>query len=244
MQIPAFKAEKRAASGTKAMRKLRAGGVVPGVLYGKGKENLNLQIADKDLHAMLDGSAHVVQLDFGSEKTYALIRALDQDHLADVINHVDFVRVDLSDKVRVRVPVNFIGTAKGAAHGGVMEVLRGDVELMSPADRIPAHIEVEVTHLEIGDAVRAKDLKLPEGITIHQNPNAVIVHCTHPRKVEEVAPVRVPKPPPRVPPCPLVLPFGRGCRRSRPRCRRPSRRRQGRSRPAAAAPAAKAAPKK
>lgn len=188
MQIPAVKAEKRSASGTKAMRKLRAGGLVPGVLYGKGQENLNVQLAGKDLVGLIGGSQHVVQLDFGAETSYALLRAVDQDHLSDIINHVDFLRVDLADKVRVRVPVTFIGTAKGVAHGGVMEVLHGDIELMAPASAVPGTIEVEVGALEIGDAVRYKDLKLPEGVTAAVSPNIIVVHCTHPRKVEEVAP--------------------------------------------------------
>jgi large subunit ribosomal protein L25 len=126
-----------------------------------------------------------------------------------------------------------------------MEVLRGDVEMMSPADRIPAHIEVEVTHLEIGDAVRAKDLKLPEGITIHQNPNAVIVHCTHPRKVEEVAPVpgaeaaaagAAPAAGAAAPAAGAAAPAAGAAA--------PAAGAKGAAAPAAAAPAAKAAPKK
>lgn len=187
MQIPTVKAEPRSASGSKLVRKLRAEGKVPCVLYGKGKENENLQLASSDIEKLIHDTAHVVQLDIAGKKTHALLRAMQRDRVEDELQHLDLLRIELSDQVRVRIPLLFVGTSKGAAHGGVQEVLRGDVDLHCPAQVVPKQIVVDVSALDIGDAVRLRDLKLPEGATLVDKPDRISVHVTHPRKAEETA---------------------------------------------------------
>lgn len=182
MQISALKAERRAVSGTKAMRKERANGRLPGVLYGRGKENVNLLFASKDIEDAVKAATHVVQLQFGDEPEYALVRALQRDFLGDSIQHIDFVRIDLAEKVRLRIPLNFLGTPKGATHGGLLEISHGDVEVMCPADRIPGHIEVVVAALEVGDQVTVKDLNLPEGAEPILGQDVVVVKCAQARR--------------------------------------------------------------
>lgn len=194
MQIPALKAERRSISGTKAMRKERANGRLPGVLYGRGKDNVNLLFSSKDIEDAVKAATHVVQLQFGDEPEYALVRALQRDFLGDAIQHIDFVRIDLSEKVRLRIPLNFLGTPKGATHGGLLEVSHGDVEVLCPADRIPRHIEVVVANLEVGDQISVKDLSLPEGAEPMLGQDVVVVKCAQARRaattdtVAEVAP--------------------------------------------------------
>ncbi|MBK8206421.1 MAG: 50S ribosomal protein L25 [Planctomycetes bacterium] len=185
MKIPALKAERRAVSGTKAMRKARAEGRMPGVLYGRGKDNQNLLFSSKDIQLLVHDAAHVVKLDMGGEEQYALMRALQRDFLGDEIQHIDFVRIELSDKVRLRIPLTFRGTPKGATHGGMLEVSHGDVEVHCPADRIPKDIEVEVTNLDVGDAIHFGELKLPEGADLVAKPSLVVVKCAHARRAEE-----------------------------------------------------------
>jgi large subunit ribosomal protein L25 len=189
MQIPALSAERREVSGTKAMRKARADGSLPGVLYGKGKDNVNLLFALKDIEGLIKAEGHVVQLTVGGEQEYALMRALQRDHMGDAIHHIDFVRIDLSEKVRLRIPLSFLGTPKGATHGGLLEVSHGDIEMHCPADRIPKHLEIEVTKLEVGDAITVKDLALPEGAEPLLRPEVVVVKCAQARRadVEEAA---------------------------------------------------------
>ncbi len=185
MKIPALKAERRAVSGTKAMRKARTEGRMPGVLYGRGKENQNLLFSSKDIQLLVHDAAHVVKLEMGGEEQYALMRALQRDFLGDEIQHIDFVRIELSDKVRLRIPLTFRGTPKGATHGGMLEVSHGDVEVHCPADRIPKDIEVEVTNLDVGDAVHFGELKLPEGAELVPKATLVVVKCAHARRAEE-----------------------------------------------------------
>ena len=185
MQIPALKAERRAISGTKAMRKLRANGGLPGVLYGRGDDNINLSFSYRDVEKLIREAYHVVELDFGDAKQPALVRGLQRDHLGDALHHIDFIRIDLADKVKLNMPVHFLGTPRGAAHGGLLEVLHGEVPILCPASAIPKYIEVEVTHLEVGDSIRYKDLQLPEGAELTSSGEIHVVKCAQARRSEE-----------------------------------------------------------
>ena len=182
MQIPALKAERRDISGTKAMRKLRANGGLPGVLYGKGAENVNLSFSYKDIDKLIKEASHVVELDIAGDKQHALVRGLQRDHLGDHLHHIDFIRISLDEKVKLKLPLNFVGTPRGAAHGGLLEVLRGEVEVLCPASSIPKHVEVEVTKLEVGDSVKFKDLDIPEGAELIPNPDGIVVKCAQARR--------------------------------------------------------------
>lgn len=187
MQIPVLKAERRANSGTKAMRKLRANGGLPGVLYGRGGENINLQFSLRDIEKLVHDADHVVELDIGDGRQTALVRGLQRDFMGDHLQHIDFIRIDLHDKVRLKLPLKFVGTPRGASHGGLLEVMRGEVEVHCPASRIPKFIEVEVTQLEVDQAVRFKDLNLPEGADLIPNPEGLVVKCAQARRATETA---------------------------------------------------------
>jgi large subunit ribosomal protein L25 len=166
------------------MRKARAEGHMPGVLYGKGQDNVNLLFAARDIEGLVKNEDHVVQLEMDGRAEYALMRALQRDHMGDVIQHIDFVRVDLADKVRVLIPLSFLGTPKGASHGGLLEVSHGEVEIKCPVDRIPKHLEVEVTQLEVDESIALKDLKLPQGAEPLLRPDTIIVKCSQARRAD------------------------------------------------------------
>lgn len=182
MQIPALKAERRAVSGTKAMRKLRANGGLPGVLYGRGAENINLSFRYSEIEKLVHDASHVVELDIAGEKQHALVRGLQRDYLGDQLHHIDFIRISLDDKVKLKLPLNFVGTPRGAAHGGLLEIMRGEVEVLCPAANIPKFVEVEVTGMEVGDAVRFKDLNIPDGAELTVNPETTVARCAQARR--------------------------------------------------------------
>lgn len=182
MQIPALKAERRAISGTKAMRKLRANGGLPGVLYGKGAENINLSFKYAAIEKLIHEASHVVELDIAGEKQHALVRGLQRDHLGDHLHHIDFIRINLDEKVKLKLPLNFVGTPRGAAHGGLLEIMRGEVEVLCPAANIPKYVEVEVTGMEVDDAIRFKDLNIPEGAELTANPETTVAKCAQARR--------------------------------------------------------------
>ena len=188
MQIPALPAQRRDNSGTKAMRKLRAAGELPGVLYGKGAENLNLKFKYATIEKLVHAANHVVELDIAGSKQHALMRGLQRDGFGNELQHVDFMRIDLKDKIKLFVPLRFLGTPKGVAHGGLLEVMRSDIALLCPASNVPTFIEVEVTHLDVTESVRFKDVKLPEGAVLNVSPEGIVVKCAHARRAEELEP--------------------------------------------------------
>lgn len=187
MDIAAITAERRESRGTKAMRRLRAEGRIPGVLYGKQKENLNLSFAYRSVEDLVKNEERVVELDLGGDKQYALVRALQRDHLGDTLQHIDFVRVDLDDKVHLSIPLHFVGTPKGASHGGMLEVVRAGLEAKLPARNIPKFIEVEVGELGVDDFMRFKDLPLPEGAELLENSEGIVARCIKARRAAAVA---------------------------------------------------------
>lgn len=182
MQIPTLKASRREQSGTKAMRKQRALGNLPGVLYGQGQENINLLFDYTDVSKLVHDASHVVELNFDDGKHIALVRGLQRDHLGDNLQHIDFIRINLDEKVKLSLPLSFVGTPRGASHGGLLEILRSDVAVLCPASNIPKYIEVEVTQLEVEDTVKFKDLNLPEGAELIPNPDGIVVKCAQARR--------------------------------------------------------------
>lgn len=187
MEIPAISAERREARGTKAMRKLRAAGRIPGVLYGKGQDNFNLSFDYRSVEDLVKNEERVVELEIEGSTQHALVRALQRDHFGDTLQHIDFVRVDLDDKVHLSIPLHFVGTPKGTSHGGMLEIVRAGLEAKLPARNIPKYIEVEVGGLDVDDFMRFKDLPLPEGAELLDNSEGIVARCIKARRAAAIA---------------------------------------------------------
>lgn len=187
MDIPTITADRRDTVGTKAMRALRADGRIPGVMYGRKQDNVNLTLDAITIHKIVDEASLVVELDIAGEKTHVLLRGIERDHLGDQIQHVDFLRIDLADKVRVSVPLTFVGTAKGATRGGLLQIQKGLIPTNCPANAIPKGIEIEVTNLDIGDSLYFKDVPLPDGAELIANPKGIVVQCVQARRAAALA---------------------------------------------------------
>ena len=182
MDIPTVTATRREQSGTNKMRRFRAEGKLPGVIYGKKKDNINLTFSYDDVAKLVKDSSLVVDLEIDGEKQTVLMRGLQRDHLGDSFHHVDFLRIELSEKVRLRLPINFVGTPIGAATGGLLEIMHGGVDCLCPADRIPKRLEVMVVDLKVDDSIHFRDLVLPDGAELLQNPDAIVIRCAKARR--------------------------------------------------------------
>lgn len=187
MEIPVLQAERREIRGTKAMRRARAEGQIPGVLYGKKQENINLMLEYRAIEDLVDNEDRVVTLELAGQQEHALIRALQRDHLGDNLQHIDFVRVDLEDKVRLRIPLHFVGTPKGANQGGMLEIVRAGVVANLPAKSIPKSIELEVADLGVDDYLRFKDVPLPEGAELLESTEGIVARCIKARRAAAIA---------------------------------------------------------
>lgn len=166
--------------GSKGSRKqMRAAGKIPAVVYGRGTEPLNISLDTKSLKRALNtaaGSNVLLDLEIEGEngdiKEAVMVKELQRDPLQkDFFLHADLIRISLTDKIEVQVPLNFIGEAKGAKEGGVFQVQRREVGISCMPGDIPQYIDVSIEDLEIGDVVTVADLQLPQEIEILEDPS-------------------------------------------------------------------------
>jgi large subunit ribosomal protein L25 len=119
-----------------------------------------------------------------------MIREMQRDPLSRKPFHVDFLRVLMDVRVRVHVPIEVVGVARGVkTEGGILDLVTREIEIECLPGNIPGHLPVDVTDLGIGDAVRVSGLPVPEGVSVIDNPEKVVVHVAHPTREEEPAAV-------------------------------------------------------
>ncbi len=177
--------QKREATGKNANRRLRASGVVPAVLYGGERETVSIQVVRKQMIELLKkaGSDHPIFLlklaDSGQER-HAMVRELKVHPITRILQHIDFQRILMTEKLRTTVPIEIIGIAYGVkTEGGLIDFVTREVQVEClPAD-IPRKITIDVTALHIGQHVEAHELELPAGIELLEDADRVIVSCTH-----------------------------------------------------------------
>lgn len=180
--------QRREESGKNANRRLRANGMIPAVVYGGGKESVSIQIHRKSFLDMFKGSHGVDQskifllkLDTGQER-HAMIRDMHIHPITRQVVHIDFQRLVMSEKVRVTVPVEIVGTAYGVkTEGGILDFVTREVHIECLPGDIPAHIDLNVTDLRVGQHLEASQLQLPNGVTLLDEPERVIVALSHAR---------------------------------------------------------------
>jgi large subunit ribosomal protein L25 len=153
-----------------AMKAMRRGGRIPGVVYGDSKKNANVTLEYKRIMQLFQTGhflSTVYLLDIDGRKERVIPREVQVDPVRDFPLHVDFLRVSKTSRIDVEVPVTFLneGASPGLKRGGVLNIVRHEIELSCPADAIPETIEVDLTGLDIGDSVHISSVKLPEGIT-------------------------------------------------------------------------------
>ncbi len=175
--MAALKAESRQEFGTRATRKLRDGGKVPGIIYGHGKENEAFAVSRHDLKLVLSHGERLVELDLAGSLGHYLIKAVQRDAFDAEVIHLDLTRVNLDEKVEVPVPVTLRGTPAGETDGGVLSQNLMKVTIECLVRSIPDELRVDVKGLGVGDALRVKDLAVPEGSTILADPETLVVSC-------------------------------------------------------------------
>lgn len=186
--------EKREEVGKGAARSLRRENMIPAVLYRAG-DSLLIKFSKKDLSRFINATAGeqvMVNLQFGDGSSrLALIKDYQVDPAQGELLHADFFEVSLTEEVKVTVHITMVGEPIGVRRdAGILQHLLREIEVECLPDRIPGHIEVDISGLEIGQSIRVGDLKLGEGIKVLTDPDVVIVNVIAP-VVEEVAPAEV-----------------------------------------------------
>ncbi len=170
-------------------RRLRVSGKIPAVLYGKTDAPLSLAVDSHEMENLTtkaSGSTLLVDLDVEGKSVTALVRDFQADPFKRHLTHIDFQAVGLEDKIHVEVPVKLVGSPKGVKEGGILEQLRRTVDVKCQVSKIPSKIEVDVTELDVGDNIQARDLNLGAGVEFAHTANYAIAAVVPPTKVEEV----------------------------------------------------------
>jgi large subunit ribosomal protein L25 len=179
-------AEKRTKFGSRECRKLRAGGLIPGNVYGHKEANVPIAVQEDALNPIVHAGHRVVDLDIGGDTFIAMFREVQWDTFGTMVQHVDLVRIDADERVEVEVPIELRGTAPGTMAGGVLDQHLRTVTVDCLAFQIPDSIKVRINMLEIGQGIHVKDLELPENMRILDAPEELVVQVIQP--VEQAEP--------------------------------------------------------
>jgi large subunit ribosomal protein L25 len=187
-------AQRRTQVGRNAIKKIKAAGMVPGVIYGSAQEPVNLQINGRELLNVLShasGENILVELEIldGGEKQNALamIQEIQHHPLQREILHVDFHAVSANETVSAEVPIDTVGEAVGVkVHGGLLEHILRYLEVECLPGDLPQVIEVDVSNLEVGQSLHVRELILPPGVEAITDPEQTVVAVVESRVEEEV----------------------------------------------------------
>ena len=197
METVELEAELRTNSGKGAAGRMRRGGKFPAVFYGPKQPATKISVDSKEFLqkvSALEGS-HLIRfrsaLDTLADKV-ALVKDAQYHPVTGAVLHADFYEVDMAAKLRVRVPLHFSGKAAGVALGGILQPVRRDVEVECLPSEIPEFIDVDVSALNIHDAIHVSELQAPAGVAVRYDNDFTLVTVLPPTveevKVEEAAP--------------------------------------------------------
>lgn len=164
-----LKAEARTKSSKGAVRSIRTSGRVPAVIYGDKQSPELISINYKEVHALyMKGTflSHTLDIEIDGKKEHVIPRDIQFEPVRDFIIHVDFLRLGKNATVTVEVPVHFHNheASPGIKAGGVLNIVRHEVELICPADHIPEQIDVDLTGFEMGSSIHISAVKLAKDV--------------------------------------------------------------------------------
>jgi large subunit ribosomal protein L25 len=172
-----LKAEIRQGLGSKDAAKLRKKGQIPAVVYGHKQEPVTITLNAKSFREVLQQGHRLMEVEIDKKNETLLVKDVQYDYVGTDIIHVDLMRVDVTEMVRVTVPIETKGTAKGAQEGGMVEIHTGKLEVECRVTQIPERIVISVKEMALGDAIHAKDIQLPEGVKLISSPELLVATC-------------------------------------------------------------------
>ncbi len=185
-------AERRDSRGKNEARRLRAAGSAPAVVYGSGGDAVPVAVSPKEVNKILHskgGHNTIFNLSVkDGENTPVMIVDWQNDPVKDHLLHIDMKRIDLTKRIRVKVPMHTHGEPKGVKlQGGLHELITREIEIECLPDDIPEHFTVDVTELMLGQSIRAGEVPLPETVILVSPADSVISHVIALKAEEEPA---------------------------------------------------------
>ena len=180
----------RQANGKSAARKLRTDECIPAVLYGLN-DNISLSINPKELKKLIEAKGRNVLIELkvdgdSAENRNVVLKELQTHPLKPGWVHIDFLEIDISKKIKVKVPIFLVGVSPGEKQGGIVNHIIRALEIESLPNDIPEKFEVDMSGVELNQMIRVSDLNLGESVQILNDPNEIILNV-HVEKVKEEA---------------------------------------------------------
>lgn len=174
-----LQAETGRTSGSPASKRLRRDGRIPAVVYGHGIDPVSISVDARELRGALTGDSGLnalLNLQLGSESHLAMAKVLQRDPVRNNVTHIDFLVVRRDEVVTADVPIHLVGESKSVhAEGGIVDQQMTSLTVRATPATIPSVLEVDITDLEVGDAIRVGDVKLPSGVETEVDPEDAVV---------------------------------------------------------------------
>jgi large subunit ribosomal protein L25 len=182
-------AERRTATGRSAVRKLKAAGSIPAIIYGSKDKPETLQVSRRDINAMLSHAAGeniLVELEIEGKNRLALVQEVQHAPLGGAILHIDFHAVSMDELIDADVPLEPAGIANGVKNmGGLLEQSLRSLAIECLPRDLPDFITVDVSAMNIGDAIHVREIQLPAGVTTRVQPDLTAFSVLAPTVEEE-----------------------------------------------------------
>lgn len=193
MELIELKANIRNSVGKGQARVLRRAEKIPAVLYGPGTEPVLLSVEINDLEKALKKSTasqallNLTILNGENTSRTAMIKELQTHPVSRNYQHIDFYEISMDRKIRVKIPVTVKGKSRGVEEGGILQIIRRELEILCLPTEIPETIEIDITDLDIGDSIHVKEIPLQGDIEIPADVNFTVITIVSPKaEVEEV----------------------------------------------------------
>ncbi len=180
-----FKVQVREKTGSKPAALVRKEARIPAIVYGHKEEAVAVSLDSHDFTEAVHHGQRLLDIQIKSnelghplrEKQKVIIKDLQYDHLGKDIIHADLMRVSATERVKVDVPIELKGTAKGTHEGGIVEEHLDHLEVECKVTEIPERIVIRVTELNVGDSIHAGDVELPDGVKLVTEPDVLVAAC-------------------------------------------------------------------
>lgn len=175
-------------------RRLRREGLIPAILYGQGEKPLTISVQAKEFTTMIKkaGLNALIELVIEGDKKKTPLVVMLKDYQTDpfrqILTHIDLLKINLQEKVTVKIPLKMTGKAVGVTKGGLVEQTRRELEVKCLPGNIPEEIEIDISALDMGDSLHLKDIHLPEGVESVVEAESVLVSIVAPKEEEAPAP--------------------------------------------------------
>ncbi len=190
METLSITLEKRDGAGKNYAKELRKSGKIPVVLYSSKNENYLAMVSSKEITKNIKKSKAILYNIESSDSTLngkrVFIKDIDKCPITDKILHIDFYIVPDKEMIKIEIPIKLKGKPVGVSKGGILEQEKHEITIKTFPENVPDFIEVDVSSLDIGDAIHLGDITLPQGVNLAESPSITVVTVVPPKEVVEL----------------------------------------------------------